>query len=104
VGQGVTVPPRRLGAIDFLSPRLGIALTAAQVPCSVGPGQGIGFPRQQVRLAVSSDGGVRWAPIRAVNPQGAAASFDVFSPHQAWVLATGAGLWGTSNGTHWHRI
>jgi hypothetical protein len=60
VGAGVTVPPWRLGAIDFVSPRLGVALTAAQVPCGSGAGQGTGFPAQQVRLAVSSDGGREW--------------------------------------------
>src|SRR5215831_19021769 len=52
VGPGVTVPPWRLGVIDFVSPRLGVALTAAQVPCSSGAGQGTGFAAQQVRLAV----------------------------------------------------
>ena len=55
-------------------------------------------------MAQSTDGGVTWSPIRAVNPQGSQSSFDVFSPHRAWVLAPGAGLWGTGNGTRWHRI
>jgi photosystem II stability/assembly factor-like uncharacterized protein len=50
-------------------------------------------------MAQSTDSGVTWARVRAVNPQGAAASFDVLSPRRAWVLASGAGLWGTSNGT-----
>jgi hypothetical protein len=52
----------------------------------------------------STDGGARWARIPAGNPQGAPSSFDVFSPRRAWVLATGSSLWGTSNGTAWHRI
>src|SRR5215472_14859524 len=60
LGPGVTVPPWRLGAIDFLSPRVGVALTAAQIPCTPGRGQGISFPPQQVRLAVTRDGGREW--------------------------------------------
>jgi hypothetical protein len=55
-------------------------------------------------MAASTDGGVAWARVRVANPQGAAGSFDVLSPHRAWVLAVGAGLWGTSNGAGWHRV
>jgi len=28
----------------------------------------------------------------------------VLSPRRIWALAPGTGLWGTSNGTGWHRI
>jgi hypothetical protein len=38
VGPGVAVPLRWLGSAGFLSPRLGVALTAARVPCRVTSG------------------------------------------------------------------
>ena len=52
----------------------------------------------------STDGGAGWDRIRAGNQWGTGTSFDVLSPRRAWALASGTGLWGTSNGTAWHRI
>jgi hypothetical protein len=64
LGAGVSVAAWRLGAIRFVSPRSGIALTAPQVPCdrSLGPERGIEvtFLTQPVRLAVTEDGGRHW--------------------------------------------
>lgn len=102
LGAGVTVPPWRLGAIDFLSPRLGVALTAAQVPCRSGPGRGIGFPPQQVRLAVSSDGGREWVIRgRVLGDGGPDAGFEqvaATSPQEVWALTDGGHLLETRNG------
>jgi len=55
-------------------------------------------------MAESADGGLTWTRLRTANPQGEPLSFDVLSPRRAWVLASGVALWGTSNGTQWHRI
>ena len=102
VGPGVTVPPWRLGAIDFLSPRLGVALTAAQVPCSSGPGQGIGFPRQQMRLAVSSDGGREWVTrghvLGSGGPGPGLEQVAAASTWQVWALTDSGRLLETRNG------
>ncbi len=102
VGAGVTVPPWRLGAIDFVSPRLGVALTAAQVPCGSGPGQGIGFPAQQVRLAVSSDGGREWVTRGRVladgGPDPGFEQIAATSARRVWALTDDGRLLGTGNG------
>jgi hypothetical protein len=96
------VPPWRLGAIDFLSPRLAVALTAAQVPCSLGPGQGIGFPHQQVRLAVSRDGGRRWVTrgrvLPARGPGPGSEQVVAASPRRVWALTAGGHLLETRDG------
>jgi len=93
-GAGVPVPPWRLGAVDFLSPRRGVALTAAQVPCSSGAGRGIGFPPQQVQLAVSSDGGREWVTqgrvIAGGGPDQGLEQVVAVSAGQVWAL-TGSG-------------
>jgi photosystem II stability/assembly factor-like uncharacterized protein len=95
------VPPWRLGAIDFLSPRLGVALTAAQVPCSSGPGKGIGFPPQQVRLAVSSDGGREWVTRGRVladgSPDPGSEQIAATSARQVWALTDDGRLLETRN-------
>jgi len=102
VGPSVTVPPWRLGAIDFLSPRLGVALTAAQVPCSSGPGQGIGFPPQQVRLAMSSDGGREWVTRGHVladgGPDPGFEQVAAASARQVWALTDNGHLLETRDG------
>jgi photosystem II stability/assembly factor-like uncharacterized protein len=102
LGAGVMVPPWRLGAIDFLSPRLGVALTAAQVPCSSGAGQGIGFPSQQVRLAVSSDGGREWITRGQVlaggGPDPGFEQVAAASARQVWALTDNGRLLETRNG------
>jgi photosystem II stability/assembly factor-like uncharacterized protein len=104
----VTVPPWRLGAIDFLSPRLGVALTAAQIPCRTtsGPGQGIGFPPQQVRLAVTWDGGRQWITRGQVLPaDGPDPGFEqvaATSARQVWALTDAGHLLETRNaGATW---
>ena len=102
VGPGATVPGWRLGAIDFVSPRLGVALTAAQVPCGSGPGQGIGFPAQQVRLAVSSDGGREWVTRGRVladgGPDPGFEQIAAASARRVWALTDDGRLLQTGNG------
>lgn len=61
---GVTVGAWRLGSVRFTSLTTAVALTAPGIPCDIplGPGQGVlgEFLAQQVRLAVTRDGGHRW--------------------------------------------
>jgi len=56
-------------------------------------------------LNVSTDGGARWTQA-AFNPGGylAFGRFDVLPGTVAWLLATGAGLWQTIDGTTWRAI
>jgi hypothetical protein len=59
LAAGESIPPARLGAIDFLSARVGVALTAHAIPCQL-PDGGVVLRPQSVRLAVTSDGGTHW--------------------------------------------
>jgi photosystem II stability/assembly factor-like uncharacterized protein len=99
----VTVPPWRLGAIDFLSPRLGVALTAAQIPCN--SGHGIPFPRQQVRLAVSTDGGREWVTRGEVladgGPDPGFEQIAAASTRHVWALTGSGHLLETRDGGTW---
>jgi photosystem II stability/assembly factor-like uncharacterized protein len=53
-------------------------------------------------LAESNDGGQRWMGVpRAFDPGGWSTVIDVFDADHAWVLASGAGLWRTTDGLHW---
>jgi hypothetical protein len=54
-------------------------------------------------LSVSTDGGAFWSMIQ-VNPLGYPGQFDVLSGTAAWLLAPGAGLWQTTNGTTWQEL
>jgi photosystem II stability/assembly factor-like uncharacterized protein len=64
LGGGASVPPARLGAIDFLSAKTAVALSAKAIPCEVALGEGKGYEviqqTQPVRLAVTTDGGNHW--------------------------------------------
>jgi photosystem II stability/assembly factor-like uncharacterized protein len=66
------VQARRLGAIRFVSPLRGLALTAPQVECDVplsgGRGTDVYSQAQQVRLAATSDGGRHWVTSGAEIP------------------------------------
>jgi photosystem II stability/assembly factor-like uncharacterized protein len=53
-------------------------------------------------LAESNDGGRRWTGVpRAFDPGGWSTVIDVFDANHAWVLASGAGLWRTTDGLRW---
>jgi hypothetical protein len=51
----------------------------------------------------STDGGVTWSQS-LFNPQGTFGQFDVQSSTHAWLLAPGAGLWQTTDGTTWRPV
>jgi photosystem II stability/assembly factor-like uncharacterized protein len=55
-------------------------------------------------LAQSTDAGAHWNGVPKVNPEGASTSFDVLSPTTAWLLAPGAGMWRTTDGSHWQAV
>lgn len=55
-------------------------------------------------LAESADGGARWAVVPGVNPQGIPTQFDVRSPEDAWLLAPGAAMWRSKDGSHWSAL
>ncbi len=97
---GGPVAGRQLGAIDFLSGRVGLALTATQVPCS-GPGQEISVQPQPVRLAVSSDGGRHWVSRGASlpsTPQSAVPEvLFAASAQDVWALSDTGALRSTQN-------
>ena len=63
LAAGVSVAAWRLGAVKFVSPRYGVALTAPAIPClrSLGEmGTEVTSLAQPVRLAVTEDGGRHW--------------------------------------------
>lgn len=62
--SGASLPPYQLGAISFLSPKVGVALTAQHITCLVALGQDKGYEAEEglhrARLAVTRDGGRHW--------------------------------------------
>jgi hypothetical protein len=64
LNAGVPVAAARLGAIDFVSPEVGVGLSAPEIQCQVRDGDTGGvdlYPQAQPsRLAVSTDGGRHW--------------------------------------------
>lgn len=54
-------------------------------------------------LSVSTDGGARWSRVLA-NSGGYFGQFDVLAGTVAWLLAPGAGLWRTTDGTSWQAV
>ncbi len=110
LGAAVSVAAWRLGAIRFVSPRSGVALTAPQVPCdrSLGPGQGteVTFVPQSVRLAVTRDGGRHWVTTGRVLPgtpqSWVSGQVAAVSGPDIWVLSdTGALLATRDFGVAW---
>ena len=69
---GAAVQAWRLGAIRFVSPDEGLALTAPQIECDVPAGDGGGtdvyLQAQPVRLAATSDAGRHWVTSGAKLP------------------------------------
>lgn len=104
VGRGQPVAPSSLGNIDFLSASVGLALTAASIPCEV-PGRGWYQQPQAVRLAVSTDGGLHWVTQGEPLPSGKTFSYLQFiavSTSVAWALPNqGSLLFTTDGGTTW---
>ena len=104
VGRGQPVASSSLGNIDFLSASVGLALTAASIPCQV-PGRGWFQQPQAVRLAVSTDGGLHWVTQGEPLPSGknvAYLQFTDVSTSVAWALPNqGSLLLTTDGGTTW---
>jgi photosystem II stability/assembly factor-like uncharacterized protein len=95
----------RLGAIHFLSPTVGVALTAAHVPCDVPVRGGVEvyLQEQPVFLAVTRDGGSHWLTEGSpVSVTGYGEQLVATSTSHAWA-AVGAGrLMATTNsGATW---
>lgn len=112
LGSGVSIPPARLGAIDFLSPETGLALSAKAIPCEVplgvGKGQNILQQAQPVLLAMTTDGGTDWvtegAPISPSTTTATTAIEQVVagSATMVWALDNEGTLLVTANsGTTW---
>jgi hypothetical protein len=55
-------------------------------------------------LAESNNGGRDWTYSRAVDPEGWSTALNVLDANHVWLLAAGAGLWRTTDGTHWRVI
>lgn len=58
------------------------------------------------QLTESTDGGHHWQPVPSVklHGQGIQATFDVYSPTRAWMLAPLTALWSTTDGTTWRQV
>lgn len=52
-------------------------------------------------LATSDDGGATWSKVPLPGFLGGIGFFDVLSADVAWLVSPGAGMWSTSDGTHW---
>jgi photosystem II stability/assembly factor-like uncharacterized protein len=100
-----------VGAVHFFSATSGVGITAGRFPCfrRVRAGeQEVGFPRQAVRLASTSDGGRTWfivgmaIPV-AVGPGGAIAEqIAATSPADVWAAVGPHRLVATNDGgSHW---
>lgn len=92
LGAGVAVANWRLGAVYFLSPQEGVALTASSIPCDVPEtgGHEVEFQRQPVRLALTEDGGRDWltegSPL-SVAPVSWGEQLVASSTQDVWAIA-----------------
>jgi len=98
LAAGVSVAAWRLGAIRFVSPRYGVALTAPEIPClrSLGTmGTEVSSVAQPVRLAVTEDGGRHWVTRGSVLPitpeQAAGEQVAAVLGPDTWVVSGAAG-------------
>jgi hypothetical protein len=103
---GLTLASWRLGAVHFVSPGIGVAITAPQIPCAVplGNGQGTNIfqQAQPVLLAVSTDAGHRWVTEGSALPSSEQApvieQVTAVSARNVWVLTNRGKLFATGNG------
>jgi hypothetical protein len=100
----------RLGAIRFVSPEEGLALTAPRIKCDVPTGHGGGtdvyFQAQPVRLAATSDAGRHWvtsgAKLPAVPQSTALEQVAAVDGARTWVVTDTGKLLVTGNaGASW---
>lgn len=103
---GTTLASWRLGAVHFVSPDLGVAISAPQIPCAVPLGHGKGTnifeQTQPVLLAVSTDAGHRWVTEGSALPSSMQApvieQVTALSARDVWVLTNLGKLYATANG------
>jgi hypothetical protein len=103
---GLALASWRLGAVHFVSPGIGVAITAPQIPCAVplGNGQGTNIfqQAQPVMLAVSTDAGRRWVTEGSALPSSEQApvieQVTAVSAQNVWVLTNLGKLFATGNG------
>lgn len=104
------MPAWRLGAVRFVSPEEGLALTAPQIECDVplGDGQGtdVYFRAQPVRLAMTSDAGRHWVTsgteLPATPQSTALEQVAAVDGARTWVVSVTGKLLVTSNaGVSW---
>jgi hypothetical protein len=94
LSDGMTVGAWRLGSVRFTSLTTAVALTAPWIPCDIplGPGQGVQgvFLAQQVRLAVTRDGGHHWVTkgraLPSAVPEWATEQIAAVVGGQVWAL------------------
>lgn len=103
LGAGVPIETWRLGVVRFLSPEVGIALSAAYVPCYVPlrrAGNAVYWQRQPVRLAITHDGGKYWLTQGSTLPSGSLGQGESLAAISVNDIAavTGAGLFTTTDG------
>ena len=98
LAAGVSVAAWRLGAVRFVSPRYGVALTAPEIPClrSMGDmGTEVTSRAQPVRLAVTEDGGRHWVTRESVLPvtaqRAGGEQVAAVSGRDSWVFGSTAG-------------
>lgn len=106
---GMTVASWRLGAVHFVTPGTGVAVTAPQIPCSTPDGVLV-TQAQPVMLAVSTDAGRRWVTAGSALPPGGQATVTgvtgyaltgqvaALSTRNVWVLTSTGRLFATGNG------
>jgi photosystem II stability/assembly factor-like uncharacterized protein len=91
--------------MDFLSPLLGVGLSAPVVPCK--EAQGYGQQAQPVLLATSADGGTHWVTQGSSIPASSTSSPPVIeqvvatSTKTVWVLDHGTVMLTEDGGTTW---
>lgn len=103
LASGESVASARLGAIDFVSTHVGVALSAVAIPCDI-PGYGITERPQSVRLAVTIDGGKHWVVTGKSIPSSLSTAEDVVaaSTSAVWALDDEGTLLETKDsGTTW---
>jgi photosystem II stability/assembly factor-like uncharacterized protein len=100
-----------MGAVQFRSPTAGVGITAQWIPCFARGKDGteLGFRRQAVRLATTSDGGRSWQitgaplPVGPAPSQGTAGELIVALGTSARaVVGTGRLVATHDDGAHWH--
>jgi photosystem II stability/assembly factor-like uncharacterized protein len=103
---GMALASWRLGAVHFVSPSIGVAITAPQIPCAIPLGNGQGTDifqqAQPILLAVSTDAGHRWVTEGSALPSSGQTlvteQVTAVSAQDVWVLTNQGKLYATGNG------